>query len=223
MSDRDAYYAAARGWAEGASAAADRSRRVAWIVAGVAAGVAALLALALVMLMPLKQVQPYVLSVDRQTGAIEAATTLEGGRLTQNEAVIQAQLAAYVVARETFDATDLAAKYRQTQLLSAGPVARAYVQAMAADNPASPLKTLGAGDTVAVSVKSVSLIGPGAALVRFDAQRRAQGGVPYAPQAYAAAISYGFSGAPLRQEDRFANPLGFQVTRYRRDAEGLAR
>ena len=38
---------------------------------------------------------------------------------------------------------------------------------------------------------------------------------------YVAAISFGFNGRPLRPSDRFDNPLGFQVTRYRRDAEGL--
>ena len=37
----------------------------------------------------------------------------------------------------------------------------------------------------------------------------------------ASAISFGFNGRPLSQADRYDNPLGFQVTRYRRDAEGL--
>lgn len=221
MSERDTYYAAARTWAEGTAAAAARSRRIAWIVAGVAVAVALLLALALLLLMPLKQVQPYVVTVDRQTGAVEVATTLAKGRLSENEAVVQAQLAAYVRARETFDATDLAAEYRRTQLLSSPEVAQAYVRAMAADNPASPLRTLGRGDTVAVKVKSVSLIGPGAALVRFDTTRLT-GGREVVRSAYAAAVSFGFSGAPLRLEDRFDNPLGFQVTRYRRDAEGVS-
>ena len=32
-------------------------------------------------------------------------------------------------------------------------------------------------------------------------------------------IKYQFSAAPMRAEDRMVNPLGFQVTRYRRDAE----
>jgi type IV secretion system protein VirB8 len=36
---------------------------------------------------------------------------------------------------------------------------------------------------------------------------------------WAAAIAFAYSGEPMRAEDRFLNPLGFQVTRYRRDAE----
>jgi type IV secretion system protein VirB8 len=34
-------------------------------------------------------------------------------------------------------------------------------------------------------------------------------------------IRYRFSGEPMTREDRFVNPLGFQVLHYRRDAEAL--
>jgi type IV secretion system protein VirB8 len=34
-------------------------------------------------------------------------------------------------------------------------------------------------------------------------------------------IRYRYSGEPMQLEDRFVNPLGFQVLRYRRDAEAL--
>jgi len=221
MSERDTYYAAARTWADDRVAAAARQTRLAWIVAGAAGGIAALLAIALALLVPLKSVQPYVVTVDRQSGTVEIATTLTDGKLTQNEAVIQAQLASYVRARETFDETDLRLQYALVQRLSAPTVARGYVTAMAAANPESPLRTLNRGDTIAVNVKSVSLVSPGAALVRFDTRHSSLNGGQTSVQSYVAAISFGFANAPLRLEDRFDNPLGFQVTRYRRDIEGM--
>jgi len=221
MSERDTYYAAARTWADDRVAAAARQTRLAWIVAGAAGGIAALLAIALALLVPLKSVQPYVVTVDRQSGTVEIATTLTDGKLTQNEAVIQAQLASYVRARETFDETDLRLQYALVQRLSAPTVARGYVTAMAAANPESPLRTLNRGDTIAVNVKSVSLVSPGAALVRFDTRHSSLNGGQTSVQSFVAAISFGFANAPLRLEDRFDNPLGFQVTRYRRDIEGM--
>lgn len=221
MSERDTYYAAARTWADDRVAAAARQTRLAWIVAGAAGGIAALLAIALALLVPLKSVQPYVVTVDRQSGAVEIATTLTDGKLTQNEAIIQAQLASYVRARETFDETDLRLQYALVQRLSAPTVARGYVTAMAAANPESPLRTLNRGDTIAVNVKSVSLVSPGAALVRFDTRHSSLNGGQTSVQSFVAAISFGFANAPLRVEDRFDNPLGFQVTRYRRDIEGM--
>lgn len=222
MSERDAYFAEARTWADSRVDSAARQVRIAWRVAAAAGALALLLAIALVLLLPLKTVQPYVLSVDRNTGAVEPALTVASGQLSQNEAVIKAQLAGYVIARETFDSTDLAQQYRRVQILSAPPVARAYVGEMAASNPASPLNTLNRGDTVAIEIRSVSLIGDNAGLVRFTADRRAVGAPSGQTFNYVAAISFGFSGRALRAADRYENPLGFQVTRYRRDEEGLA-
>lgn len=221
MSERDTYYTAARTWADDRVAAAAKQMRLAWIVAGIAGGIAATLAIALALLLPLKSVQPYVVTVDRQSGAVEIATTLTDSKITQNEAVIQAQLANYVRARESFDETDLQRQYVLVQRLSAPTVARDYVTAMAAANPESPLRLLDRGDTVSVDLKSVSLIGSGAALVRFDKRRSSLNGSRTSLQSHVAAISFGFANAPLRLEDRFDNPLGFQVTRYRRDIEGM--
>ena len=222
MSEREDYFTAARTWAESQVATSARETRIAWRVAIAAGVIAMLLALALVFLLPLKTVQPYVVTVDRQSGAVEVASTLISGRITQNEAVIQSQLAAYVVARETFDATDLAQQYRRVQLMSAPPVARSYVAQMAATNPLSPLRTMNKGDTVTIRIRSVSLTGQGTALVRFDASKAMVGALSSAPDNYVAAISFGFSNKPLRTADRYDNPLGFQVTRYRRDEEGFA-
>lgn len=221
MSERDDYYAAARSWADGQAQTTARETRIAWRVAIAAGVLALLLAIALAFLVPLKSVEPYVLTVDRQTGAVEPAMTVRSGAMSQNEAVIQAQLAGYVVARETFDSTDLPQQYRRVQLLSAPATARAYVAEMAANNPASPLNTLNRGDTVAIRIRSVSLIGDGTGLVRFTATRTAVGAAASQVANFVSAISFGFSGRPLRPTDRYDNPLGFQVTRYRRDAEGL--
>lgn len=221
MTEHDKYYASALSWADERVVAERRMRKLAWTVAGVSAAIALLLALTLLLLVPLKTVQPYVITVDRQSGSVEMATTLAKGKLTENEAVVQSQLANYVRVRETFDASDLQTNYRRVQLLSAGPVRSAYVAQMAAGNPASPLRALSPGDTVAIKIKSVSLVGPGSALVRYDAIRTLAGGRAAGATGYVSAMSYGFSGAALRTEDRFDNPLGFQVTRYRRDAEGI--
>lgn len=222
MTQSDTYFAAARSWAEERGKMAALQMRIAWTIAVVAALVAVALAVAMAAMMPLKSVQPFVVTVDRQTGAVQLAQGLTDGKLTQNEAVIQAQLANYVRARETFDATDLAVQYRRVQLLSSPEVARAYVGYMASTNPASPLRTLNRGDRLAVAIKSVSIVAPGVALVRYDIEQSAAAGNIAARRGYVSAISFGFSGKPLRMQDRFDNPLGFQVTRYRRDLEGAA-
>ncbi len=220
MNEREEYFESARSWAETQNGSVLRERKIAWIAAGVATGIALILALTLLILLPLKSVEPYVVTVDRQTGAVQVATGITPGKLSENDAVIQAELARYVRARETFDESDLPQMYRLVQLMSSRNVSAAYVKMMSRENPNSPLRTLSRGDVLAVTIKSVSIISASSAIVRFDVMRITPTG-SQSLNTYVSAISFGFNGRPMRAIDRFDNPLGFQVTRYRRDIEGL--
>jgi len=197
------------------------SRRLAWIVAAAAGTIAVLEAAALAALMPLKTVVPYTITVDRQTGYVETAQALKPGLLSQDAAVTQAFLAQYVMAREGYDVADLQATYRRVALWSEGDAKAQYVRAMAASNPQSPMKLLGRETILHPTVKSISLLSKDSALVRFDVERRAYGAPAGERQSYAAVLGFRYTGAPMRMEDRFLNPLGFQVTSYRRDAESI--
>ena len=215
---RQAYYDQAGTWAQDIHGGLRRSRKVAWMVAGAAVVVAVCEALALAALAPLKTAVPYTLLVDRQTGYVEVAQPLKDGVLAQDAAVTQAFLAQYVMARETFDATDLQANYRKVTAWSQGPARSQYMQAMQAQNPQSPVNLYSRSTVVQTTIKSVSLLSPTSALVRFETERR-DGDLAGQRQAFAAVIGFRYTGAPMRNEDRLMNPLGFQVTSYRRDAE----
>ena len=213
---RASYYASARSWAEDAQAAPRRAARIAWIAAGVAASVAALEAMALIVLMPLKTVVPYTLLVDRNTGF---AQVLAGGQVPQvtgQAALEQSLLAQYVVAREGFDVATAQAQYGRVALWSAGAARAEYLALMPATNPDSPQNQVPHGGVLAAQVESVSLMGPGMALVRFATRRQGAGG---GDNYWVAVVHYRFSGQPMALEERLANPLGFQVTQYRRDQE----
>lgn len=218
---RDAYYAEAASWSHDVNGALRASRARAWWVAGAAALVAVCEALALAALAPLKTVVPYTITVDRQTGAAQLARGVVLGPMTQNEALVQSALAQYVIARETLDATDLAANYRKVGLWSAGTARSDYLRAMDRSNPASVLLGATAATEIATTITSITLMSPTTALVRFATDRR-EGDGPAARMDYAAVIQFGFTGGPLAMADRLLNPLGFQVTHYRRDAESVA-
>ena len=47
------------------------------------------------------------------------------------------------------------------------------------------------------------------------------GGQPQLANSWVAVVRYRYSGAPMKLEDRFINPLGFQVTGYRKDPEAI--
>lgn len=222
LGGRKAIYDQGASWAADVHGSLRASRRIAWIVAAAAVTVAVLEALALALLAPMKTVVPYTILVDRQSGYVETVRGLQPGPMTQDAAVTQSFLVQYVIARETFDATDLRENYRKVTLWSDGSARTGYQRELSRSNPASPLNLYPATAQVSVRVKSVSVLSPTSALVRFDTERRDPGATTAQQQSYTAVLGFRFSGAPMNMGDRFINPLGFQVTSYRRDADAPA-
>jgi type IV secretion system protein VirB8 len=217
----DAYYLEAESWGRDRQDELRRSRRIAWTVAAAAVAVAVLEAIALVVLMPLKTVEPYTLLVDRNTGFVQALTPLDPARVSGDTALTQSFLVQYVIARESFDIDTVQADYRKVALWSAEQARTDYIAGAQVSNPQSPLALYPRTSVVETRVKSVSPAGRDVAMVRFETQRRDAGGQAERPRAWVAIIRYRYSGEPMSVEDRFVNPLGFQVVRYRRDAEAL--
>jgi type IV secretion system protein VirB8 len=197
-----------------------RSRRFAWIVTAVLIVVCAAQAAAIALLLPLKEIVPYTIVVDRSTGFVEAVRSVELGALPEDEAVTQALLAQYVIARETFDAADVASRYKLVALWSADRARTDYVEAYRADNPRNLVATTPAGTVRRVTVRKVAILDraaePKRAIVDLEIRESAPGMIERLTQ-YRAALGFRYSGAPMRMEDRLQNPLGFQIVTYRRD------
>jgi type IV secretion system protein VirB8 len=220
--DQKTHFAEGASWAKDRQDALHGSRRLAWAVAGGLGVVAVCEAVALVVLMPLKTIEPYTLLVDRQTGFVQALKPVDAQLVSADRALTQSFLVQYVIAREGFDRDTLQSDYRKVGLWSAGQARSDYVAAMQASNPGSPLSRYPRGTIVDVTVKSVTPMSASTAMVRFDTQRRGIVGDTQPAQTWVAVIRYRYSGEPMSVADRFINPLGFQVERYRRSMEVLA-
>jgi type IV secretion system protein VirB8 len=217
--DTAAYFQQAGSWADDRTAAMARSRRTAWIVAGLAMLLAVLLAITLLLLLPLKSVVPYTLLVDRQTGFVQTLDPIAAQRIGPDTALTQSFLVQYVLAREGFDIATVQQDFRKVSLWSDNTAKSDYSAMMQVANPASPLARLPRTTVIDARIRSVSSIGKDTALVRFETQRRDRGGQAQPPEGWIALITYRYVNAPMAVEDRFLNPLGFQVVRYRRSAE----
>ncbi|HEY0149551.1 MAG TPA: VirB8/TrbF family protein [Allosphingosinicella sp.] len=215
----DKYYKEAATWNSDRLEALAKSRRVAWRVAGGAAAIAVMEAAALMLLTPLKTVEPYTLMVDRTTGYVQALKPLDTATVSADAALTQSLLVQYVIARESFDVDSVRPSYNKVAAWSAEKARSDYINGMQASNPQSPLAALPRSTIIETRVKSVSPVARNVAMVRFDTVRQDAGGQVQRPQSWVAVIRYRFSGEPMKLEDRFVNPLGFQVVRYRRDAE----
>jgi type IV secretion system protein VirB8 len=213
-------YREAAAWAAEVHGSLRRSRRQAWLAAAAATATAGLLAVALAGLRPIDSAQPYRVTVDDQRGYAQTVRRLLPGPLTRDPAVIEANLARYVIAREGFEAGDLRENYEAVALWSDPAEADRYRTALSRANPASPLNFLTSTTTLTPVIKSVSILEPGAALVRYDLVRRDLASPSGEQRAWQATLRYRYVEAAMRTADRFGNPLGFQVTSYSRSPEG---
>jgi type IV secretion system protein VirB8 len=221
QSVRAEYYKAGETWAKDQERARQRSVRTAWIVAAAAAVIASLEAIALVALTPLKTVEPYTLLVDRQTGYVEQLKPVDRQLVSADAVMTRSMLAQYVLAREGFDIDTLRSDYRKVALWTEGSERNRYIASMQASSPLSPLATLPRRTIIQAQIKSISSLDANTSLVRFATVRADPGGRVSVPQSWAAVVRYRFTTAAMSEADRLDNPLGFQVERYRRNAETL--
>ncbi len=217
----EAYFSEADSWATDERENLLTSRKIAWVVASVAVAIAFFEAIALIFLTPLKTVEPYTLMVDRQTGFVQELKPINPQLVSSEAALTESFLVQYVIAREGFDINSLQSDYRKVALWSADSARNSYLASVPASNPSSYLATLPRSSVVNVGVKSVSAIGDQTSMVRFETLRQDVGRGVSPPQAWVAVVRYRFSGEPMSAEDRFVNPLGFQVVSYRRNQEIL--
>jgi type IV secretion system protein VirB8 len=219
QSDYDPYFKAGATWEDDTHRILRRSRSLAWTVTAVFGVIAGASLLALNLMLPLKQFEPYVIAVDKTTGFIEVARALKPGALSENEAVTTANLVRYVRARETYDPRALKDNYDLAQLYSTAMASAELERDFEPSNPNSKDKVFGRETKIEVTVKSVSFLNKNTATVRLQTITKRQNTAK--AEDWVSVIRFRYTTSPLKNEYRFDNPLGFQVTDYRRDQESL--
>ena len=216
--DLKAYFAEAESWDRDRFVAAARSRRLAWIVAGIASSLAVVSIGSVMALSPLKTVVPYVVTVDRSTGATNVTQELRGDKtITYDEAVRKYFLADYVRNREGWIPQAREEFFRKVLALSNREEQTRWTAFYRKDNPDSPQNQFTANDAVFVAIRSVAFISPNVAQVRFVKRLERDQQVIETPAI--ATITFDVLSKPETESGRYANPLGFQVRSYRADAE----
>jgi type IV secretion system protein VirB8 len=216
--DLKSYFQEAKSWDADRLAAAERSKRLAWIVAAGAAALAIAAVCAVVALAPLKSVEPFVVRVDRATGGVDVMTGLKGrADLTYDEAVSKYFLGQYVRSREGWLPIAAEDNFRQVSIMSTPGEQQLWANAFRPTNPQSPLGVYGQQAVVDVEIRAISFLNPHVASVRFHKTVRRPDQVTGSD--WVATVSFTYTKAPMLESDRLKNPLGFQVATYRADPE----
>lgn len=208
---------------------ARKSERRAWMVTFASLALTLLLAGGYYYMLPLKQSVPYVVVADPLSGVASVASLRDSQtfqQLTSEDALTRSNVAQYVVARESYDIALMNLRdWRLVHSMSMPPVAAEYRSANSELNPESPFKRLGVDKSIRVKILSITPIDSGVGgigmQVRFQRSlydKREARSTPMDNRMATLMYQYDHRLA-MEEEDRFLNPLGFQVTQYRVDID----
>jgi type IV secretion system protein VirB8 len=221
--DLAAYVAEANAWDRDRIDQWQQSARHAWWVA-VAAGACTLsCAGALLLLLPLKRVEPFVIRVDDTSGVVDVVP-MYSGRLNLPDSVTRYFLSHYVQVCERFDYATAESDYEECGAFHTAQRNQAWYAQWNRSNALSPLNVHRDGSMVSVQVESVSFFRPASGIsdlaqVRYLKIERAADGTEQRITHWIATIQYGYAAPSQDPRARGWNPLGFKVVQFMAEPE----
>jgi type IV secretion system protein VirB8 len=221
----EAYFAEAAAWDADRATRALGSARTAWRIAGAGWIAVVLLALALMLLMPLKRIEPFVIRVDKATGIVDVVPTY-AGQAPLSETVVRYFLNHYVTVCERFDFATAESDYEECGAFNTPRRNQEWYAAWVKTNPHSPLNLYKDGTTVSAEVTSISFITRASgvsdlAQVRYVKILHPAGGAGEQRSYWIATAEYAFGTPSSDPRVRRWNPLGFKIVTFRSDPEIL--
>lgn len=218
-----------RYFAEGASWDADRKqwlertmRVLCWVAAaGWLCAVAA--SAAIVLMMPLKGTEPFVVRVDNTTGIVDVVPIYDA-RTAPQETVTRYFLTHYLTVCERFNFATAESDYEECAAFHSPQRNQLWYSLWTPSNPGSPLNVHRDGSTVRVQVTSVSFFTRASGLtdlaqVRYlKALRPAPGGEETFSH-WVATVQYAYTEPAKDLKLRRWNPLGFKVVELKTEPE----
>ncbi|EFV4183198.1 type IV secretion system protein [Campylobacter jejuni] len=198
----------------------DKSNKRAWLIAFVSIFIAIISIVAVVLLTPLKTIEPYVIRVDNTTGMVDILTMLDEKEISSNEALDKYFISQYVKAREGYYYELLNQDYLLTQLMSSEKVANEYRAWYEGENARDQI--LKNSNEVNVQILSIVLgnsNGVKTSTIRAKIITKNLNTRGLSESTKVITLSYDYILAKASEENRILNPLGFKVTNYRIDEE----
>jgi len=219
------YFQEAASWDRDRMAMNERSVRIAWRIAIGACVLTVMAIAALVLLMPLKRVDPFVIRVDNSTGIVDVVPVYTG-RAEMPETVTRYFLDHYVTVCERFNFSTAESDYEECASFHGSARNSAWVSMWDRGNPLSPLNLFKDGSTIRAQVSAITFFqrgngGEDLAQIRFTKSRRVGGTGSDQVSHFIATVQYVYGEPATDARVRLWNPLGFKIVDYRAEAEVL--
>ncbi|HEY6451664.1 MAG TPA: VirB8/TrbF family protein [Steroidobacteraceae bacterium] len=217
------YFKEAADWDVNRVARTERSERLAWRT-GIAGWLCALTCGgALILLMPLKRVDPFVIRVDSSTGVVDVVPVYSG-TAPMSELVTRYFLTHYVTVCERFNIATAESDYEECASFQTARRNQSWYALWNRSNPKSPLNLYRDGSVIRAEVQSVSFFRrtggvSDLAQVRYmKAEYLATDSQPRMTR-WIATIQFAYVAPSVDPKLRRWNPLGFKVTEFGSEPE----
>ena len=220
-----AYLKEAASWDSDRSALLRRQARLAIGVALFAWFCAMTSGAALLLLMPLKRVDPFVIRVDSTTGVVDVVP-IYAGHAEPAEIVTRYLLTHYVTVCERFNFATAESDYQECGAFHGARRNQLWYAQWNPANPASPLNVFKDGTVVHVTVASVTFFKRGSGIVdlaqvRYRKATQSAGSGAERITHWIATIQYGYAAPSVDAQSRNWNPLGFKVLDFKPEQEAV--
>ena len=167
-----------------------------------------------------KTVEPYVIEVEERTGITTLVNQTSVDHYSKDETVKRYFIWRYINARESYSVVDYEYNYGQVvRLLSTAEVYSKFYRYISGDAADAPV-ALGRVFEKRLKLKSLTFLNAQKAQVRVAIELVKQGAVVSTSNRIIT-LDFAFSDVALSTEERFINPLGFQVSDYRIDEDSV--
>jgi type IV secretion system protein VirB8 len=220
------YFEEALRWDTDRMAGIERGARLAWRSAAAGWFCAVTCGAALIALMPLKRVDPFVIRVDNSTGVVDVVPVYAGAA-AMDEAVTRYFLTHYITVCERFNYATAESDYEECGAFHSAQRNQAWYALWKSSNPNSPLNVHRDGSEVRAQVQSVSFFKRASGMselaqVRYlKSELQAAGSQPRVTL-WIATIQYAYATPSGDPKLRRWNPLGFKIIQFGSEPEVIS-
>jgi type IV secretion system protein VirB8 len=220
------YFLEAQTWDADRNSQLLRTSRAAWWMAAAGWSCAIAASIALVILMPLKRVEPFVVRVDNSTGIVDVVP-IYISTAHPEETVTRYFLTHYVTVCERFSFPTAESDYEECGAFHSSQRNQAWYAAWTATNPASPLNVHKDGSSVRIQVQSVSFFTRAngmsdLAQVRYVKALSSGIGAEEKFSHWIATVQFAYADPATDPKIRRWNPLGFKIIDFKSEPEVIS-
>lgn len=202
------------------TAEAEKSKRLAWKIAG-AFGVAFMLSTFTTAIAVFMRPEPHptIITLEKGTGISKMERSVLDAADHFDEVTDKHWLSEYVKYRESYEWFEISSSFNVVKLMSSPTVFEEYSNSVYAKD--APLEILKDKGRLRVFDVSVTFVGS-TAQVHYSVEKLNQSGVntDNSPvKRYISTMTYVYENRPMTEQERMVNNLGFKVLSYRRDEE----